>query len=652
MLFRKKKQVPPAASSFVAANKSLVIRLNPADDVVAAVEALRFNQAQSVTLVLPDGNPAFQKLFNLRLLKQIGLILDKHLILVTQNPVTTELAQTLGLEVMPEAEQPAPAEPELPTAVAETETGTAPADEAETKPDREAAPAEAPVKEKEAADEAVAAADDAKTKPDKEPAKPEKPAEKADAEPKPAKKTELPPAELEPKPKSKPKAKPKTDSKAQPPKTDSAASKPADEEVKLPPLGISKASAQSFRGLLVFILVLVFVGASLFLVYYLWHKTATITIQTDISTVRLNLQIDLDFNRRIVDNRQKVLPLYTVQMDPTIEQPITASGQASGVKASGIIEVYNCNSSRELLLNSQTVFRKDEQDFALADENAEIRIPPAAVGQGCESSTTSNKRSLRIEAVDFGEEYNLDAGSYQIIGQNDEDYNILGFAIQGGQSSVACVTDEDLAAGREEFAQLREDALVRQRLIREAEANNSIPLEETFQVAADDVLEPPTCPSVSENKISQVLVYYMGGIKESDLAELIKPDLQEKAVGLTILDNGLATADYEVFGRRAGRPDEAQPTIFRPADRNYYLILDITEAKAGIIFDEEAIIEDIAGREVKTVTSSLRNLRGVKNPRVQLSPGWAFWIDSLPANREDIVLKVDNPEQLQHNLLK
>lgn len=648
MFFKKKKQAPPAASSFVAANKSLVIRLNPADDVVAAVEALRFNQAQSVTLVLPDGNPAFQKLFNLRLLKQIGLILDKHLILVTQNPVTAELAQALGLEVLPEAEQPAPAEPAPPAA--EPEPEPVPADEAEAKPDGETAPAETPAEKKETAVE-TAAADAAETKFDKEPAEPEKPVKKAAAKP-PAKKAESPPAEPEPKPKSKPKEKSKTDGKAQPAKTDPVVSKPADDEVKLPPLGIGKTSAQSFRGLLIFILVLVFVGASLFLVYYLWPKTATITIQTDISTVRLNLQIDLDFDRRTVDSRQKVLPLYTMQMDPIIEQPITASGQASGIKASGIIEVYNCNSSRELLLNSQTVFRKDDQDFALADEGAEIRIPPAAVGQGCESSTTSNKRSLRIEAVDFGEEYNLDAGSYQIVGQNDEDYNILGFAIQGGQSSVACVTDEDLAAGREEFAQLREDALVRQQLIREAEANNLIPLEATFQVAADDVLEPPTCPSVSENKISQVLVYYMGGIKESDLAELIKPDLQEKAAGLTILDNGLATADYEVFGRRAGRADEAQPTIFRPADRNYYLILDITEAKAGIIFDEEAIIEDIAGREVKTVTSSLRNLKGVKNPRVQLSPGWAFWIDSLPESREDIVLKVDNPEQLQHNLLK
>ena len=646
-MFFRRKQPTKAQASIKSSKYGLVVYLDDAVDIVAAIEALRFNQAPMITLVLPIESPVFEKHFNLKLLKQVSLVLNKEVLLVTSNQFTIDLAQKLDLKTIVELE----------TVVTEVEVEASKSADKKSATDNLASPIDKSDSSQPASTKISA---DAKTetptghrakiqdksksrtkspkedKPqvDKTPtqsqSKSQKKGESADAD-KPALKTK---SQIETKPQL------ATDAK------------PATVELKASDQMVTRsATLKSMRSLLLFFLATILLIIALITIYSFWPKTAIITIQTDISNIELSIQMDLDFNQATVNSQQKVLPLRFISIDRTNSQLILATGQAEGSQATGLIEVYNCSLIEELVLNSQTIFRKDNLDFVLETDDLEIRIPINDSGQGC-TAGTRNKRSLRIKAADAGEAYNLAAGSYQIVGLDEAGYSILGRQIEGGQDKLACVTQPDLELAQEMFVQKREDNTARQQLMQTIRSeHNLIPLEATFQVAVDDVIEPPLCPEVAENQIRQILVYYMAGIKESDLAQLIAADLQKQARGLTILDNGLVTAEYEVYARLSDASEQYAASVQNPADRNYYLILTISQAKAGIILSEDEIIETIAGERVKTVSSRLREFAGIQRVEVQLDPSWAFWLDRLPQNKDDITLRIDNPEQFQHNIL-
>ena len=77
-----------------------IVDLKPPVDVVAAVEALRYNPAKKIALVFPEKQEAFHDVFNLRLLQQISDILEKQFVLVTTDPLVVKLAHSLAISVV------------------------------------------------------------------------------------------------------------------------------------------------------------------------------------------------------------------------------------------------------------------------------------------------------------------------------------------------------------------------------------------------------------------------------------------------------------------------------------------------------------------------------------------------------------------------
>ncbi len=533
--------------------KTKVVELGFQADIVAAVEALHSNPDKQLALRLPDPPGDFGKFFNLRLLKQISLLLNKEIILITNNRTVSKLAEHLNIPVKAaKTASPAVSLSELPP-LAPSNVGSS----------QRAMPSK--------------------------------------YLPSPAYKTGF--------------------------KQNTLKSKPA------------RVGSRSAVGWIFLILIIAGAAVSLFIFY---PKQATINIQTHVSALRVKVEADLSQTAQQVDVRRKILPLRMISQDSKLRQELEATGSTDGEKASGVIEIYNCNTRDDLVIDTQTIFRKDDKDFVLRADDLEIVIPPNNNPDDCESSSAlDNRRSLKIEAVNVGEEYNLEAGSYQIVGLDSDDYNVRGFDISGGSEVTSCITAEDLELAKEEFAQKRNDTEVKRDLMHSLEIeHNLIPLEGTFQVAEADILEPATCPEVTDNRISQVIIYYLGGIEKADVVKLIEADLKAAAGELTVVDDGLNSASYEVnITLNSERP---KPTVQQAADLDYYVIIEIDHANATIVLDRQDILDEIAGEKVKQVAPRLRRLEGVTNVQVDLSP---FWVDSLPENKNDILLKINDQEE-------
>lgn len=373
--------------------------------------------------------------------------------------------------------------------------------------------------------------------------------------------------------------------------------------------------------------------------YFLWPSRATVEIKTYVTDVRASIEADLSQAAQVVDEERKILPLRMVSRGTKLQYEVEVSGTTAGTRADGVIKVHNCSARDNLVIDSQTVFVKDGLEFRLKGDDLEVLIPPADNPDDCEDSSKSgNSRDLRIEAAATGSEYNLETGVYQITDLAESDYSARGFGNSGGSDPAGCITEDDLEAAKEELSQTRNDTVIKREMIENLRVEHGlIPLEGTFQVATAEVIESPVCPEVADSRISQVLIYYMGGVRESDVAALAAADLQREATGLTIVGNGLDTADYDARVRLGGEP--SKPTVQQAADLDYYVIIDIVEAKAGIILDEDELLEQIAGREAKQAASSLRRLEGIEEVKVSLSPIWA---SDLPTRKGDILLKIDN----------
>ncbi len=522
-------------------------------DLIEIVELIRHTPAQKLFLVLSGYPDFFEKLFELRLLRQNALLVHKELILVTVDSLITQRARRLGLTV--EATLPPEAkEEDILAQETSASLGYKKSSKSSLRPAKSTLP-------------------------------------------------NLPPAT-------------------------SAQSR------QKKPFSLYLLQAALF--------LLIFLGLPL-VAYFFWPASAIITIETKVSSLRVNVQADLDQSALQVDLNRKILPLEMVSQGRELKESVIAQGRVEGVKASGIVQIYNCSLDSELVVDSETLFVKDSLEFVwpVADTNIVI---PASESEDCQAASS---RALTIEALRVGEAYNLQAGSYQIIGLPESSYDVRGQVMSGGLAVATCYTPDDLEAAEERFNQKRNDSEVRRQLAVELEVEHGlIPLEATFQVAEGEISKPATCPIVTENQITQTIIYYLGGIKVEDVEILIAPDLKKAAGELSVIESGLEDATYDARIRLGSTQVEA--TVQKAADLDYYVIIETGRALGGVLLDEDEVLDAIVGIRANKAGARLRSLEGVKTVHIDLFPRWRL---NLPEQKSSIVIKINNGNQdsLQEN---
>ena len=132
----------------------------------------------------------------------------------------------------------------------------------------------------------------------------------------------------------------------------------------------------------------------------------------------------------------------------------------------------------------------------------------------------------------------------------------------------------------------------------------------------------------------------MGGVKLSDLKELVAPGLAQLSDPLLVKDDGLATASINAYTRL--NTTNSQPTLNQPADLDYYIVIDIVDAKAGVAIDVDQVALDVSGQPAKKTAAALRRQPGYDNVVVEMSPFWAIWRTYLPTSPDNITVKINN----------
>lgn len=535
-----------------------IIKLSSGHDIVAIIEALRFNEDKQFNFILNEPPYLFYKPFNYKLLKDITDLLGKDLVLVTKDQVVVKLAQQFDLKVSP--------------------TPVEDWDQLEAK---------------------------------------------SQVEPE-ALKTEVKKTKKEPK---------KLDEQS-----------PVDKhKPRFNFKGLSRLQTYlSHRPIFLKLGAGIMVIGLLFLAYTLIPRSAIVTIQTDLTTLRTNLEVNLSTTATEVDLEKQILPLKMISMNYKNELDIVATGQVDGARASGIVEIYNCHPQNNLVIDASTVFQRDGKNYRLQAQDLEVIIPPSIDIEDCQSSPTNvNRKSLRIIAERSGEAYNFGIGSYEILGRNIAYYNVVGSVLDGGRQATVCPSDQDIAQAKISLTNQRRDANFKRDLRSKLESEDYIPIdgtEGTFQVAEGSIIEPNSCPNQDSNVISQNLVYYMGGVSRQDLEAILYPSLKLQAKDLDIVDyglNGNCCNNVKIRGST-----QAEASLEAPADLDYYLGLEIISAKAGVNFDKDQIIRDIAGKRANVVAANLRHKEGVKSVTIKLSPSWVVWDNNLPSNPRDIELEI------------
>lgn len=357
---------------------------------------------------------------------------------------------------------------------------------------------------------------------------------------------------------------------------------------------------------------------------------ATVTIRTRAESVsaQLEAQLRADFEQPDWDSDPVRLPLGVHRSQATLTATITATGQRSiGNYASGDVTVINCQSSA-LRIPNQTVVKRSGLSFVtletinLGPSNADCDVFPGTSG------------TVRVRATQFGANYNLQPGSYEVDGLDDESYRANGGRMTGGsQRLVTVVNQSDIDQAVEAVDDQRDDDSAAGKLRQQLVDDGLQPLEATFEATAQKPQSTVEIgDEISSGQIRLVINYQIAAINRDHIDRLAQAELAPQAGNLVVVDNGLESANYRLTKPSGG---SGQP--------DYRLRVEIFEAKIGLGLDQLMLFERIKGQPRKVALADLRRLPGVIGVEIDINPFWRSAIPTKP-DRVEIIIEDNSGE--------
>jgi len=195
------------------------------------------------------------------------------------------------------------------------------------------------------------------------------------------------------------------------------------------------------------ILVLILVG---FLYFKLQKASIEIWPKTEILSFEEQVSADASVDK--VDIASKVIPLQYFEEEKDLWQEFPATGNASNDgKAEGTITIYNSYSPATVVtLKTGTHFLSDSGKYFIILQKVVI---PAAKKQN--NKTVPGSISVKVQAVEAGEDYNIKASKFSVPGLSGTSYYYSVYAesskaMTGGFSSeVKKVTENDIQNAKE-----------------------------------------------------------------------------------------------------------------------------------------------------------------------------------------------------------
>lgn len=348
---------------------------------------------------------------------------------------------------------------------------------------------------------------------------------------------------------------------------------------------------------------------------------ATIALQAQ--TSRIDTEFDFTIAANLTEDDFEALRFKAVakEVKKTVSETFSATGEENvGEKASGLMTIQNCDSSKSVSIPSGTRFTSTGGLVFVMGES--VSVPGGTFGGG--GCTSPGEVTIEVTANEAGDNYNLAAGStYKVSGQSTL---ITGYGgkMSGGTTEIAkVISQEDVDAAAQKLSANDEDA--RQELSAMF-GESMIAFPETFTLAkTDPTSEPAVGEKAAEGAVSAQYIYTMLGIERETLVKAVETFQNDRITDdqQSIYNNGIDEATFQHVSSQS----------------NSDMTLKIrANGFVGPQFDIEKIAQDISGKRYSEVVESLERLPGVNNVDVSFSP---FWVNKAPkASKIDISLDV------------
>lgn len=359
-----------------------------------------------------------------------------------------------------------------------------------------------------------------------------------------------------------------------------------------------------------------------FLVWALWfapRATVIITAKTTSATVDTNVTLTTSGTTSLQSSAVRAVKQ---EQAAEVSVQFTATGKKKvGTKASGTMKLTRTSiSTTPLTVPAGTSFSAGDYTF-VSTQSATLAGTSIGAGGLIQSSAT-----VKVEAVQLGEEYNLSARSYSA---NVGGFSAAGSAMSGGSSREVVVPSKDDVKKASELLQEKKDESLRTKL-REAFGSDVVVIEESYQ---EKRAEPTPSVAVDAEATGPVtlkttITASMYAVPKTDLAEFLKQSIEKEIAG---------KQSQKIYADGA---DQVKFTQFAANETNATVRLT-TNGTVGPAIDEQQVKEQARGKNYGDIQSTLEAIAGIEDVDTKF---WPFWVRTVPQDTKRIIVefKLDN----------
>lgn len=403
--------------------------------------------------------------------------------------------------------------------------------------------------------------------------------------------------------------------------------------LKLPGFKFSFKS-KKFKYLFGTPVVLLLIGGFFFFLWW-YIPTAKVEIQVDSEVLVKLLDIKASAKQQEVSVESATIPAILVEVTETETQTAPSTGEKeTGEKSTGKVKLYNKTDDDITIKKGATLklIETDKESLRFVTTK-EAKVPAQKEGDLPPPETGTKQifgtQEVEVEAVEFGDGYNLDDGQKFEVGDYDTDELVAENedSISGGsQKIISVVTQSDLDSLKRSLNEFLEnkvgESLQKKVVTGQKLAEASVQFTEVtanFDKKPDD----------EADQITLELALKGTGIAYStqDLDDLIS----KLIVGVIPDEYNLedSNPDYELAEKRD------------PGSENVLSIQAKLRSYIMPRLDEVKIKSDLTGMRLPQAQQYLEDIKNIKGFKIDLSPNMPLPLQTMPHVTDNIELEIN-----------
>lgn len=368
-------------------------------------------------------------------------------------------------------------------------------------------------------------------------------------------------------------------------------------------------------------------GAVALVLFLIWAivlaPNAQITIASTKKTenVTANLKLSEDSTATNVDNG--ILHFQTQRLTKQRSIEFNATGDKEiGSKATGTITLEKYQGSNPATIPAGTAFSSNSLNFITVSD---VTVP--GTGETEDGNNVPGRASVKVQAQDIGDQYNLSAREYLSSIRN---VKATGTDMAGGSKrQVKVVTQKDLDTAKQALEKQSSDE-AKTELTNKFDSSVVV-IQESLQTKAGDIKASNEVDSEAKDgkaRLEQEVEYSISAVSRDLLKQFIEAAAKSQEVeaklgdNQRIFDHGLDTIQFNKY-QATSNPASAEVVV---------------QIQIGPNIDEASVREFAGGKAVGEIQSHYQSIEGVSSVNVQVKP---FWVSRVPKNPSKINVKIE-----------